>query len=140
MNNPQKLTVWEKLMVKSALARRVSEFFWKIPRTFIRLKAKPVDFIYAPPVIVNSVPKSGTNLLVQIAEAMPNKRNYGTLWTNIPSWSYKEYSKRIMLDMIGSTVPGEIVVTHLFYKPEYHSALNKKKLCIFLSIVTPETL
>ena len=118
-------------MVKSAVARRVEGFSWKIPRTCIKLTAKLIDFIHSPPVIVNSVPKSGTNLLVQIAEAIPNTRNYGTLWTNIPSYSYREYSRRTMLSMIGSTVPGEIVVTHLFCKSEYLSALKRKNAVHF---------
>lgn len=127
----QKLTVWEQLMAQSAVTRRVTGFFWKIPRTWIKLTAKPIDFIHSSPVIVNSVPKSGTNLLVQIAEAIPNKRNYGTLWTNIPSYSYIEYSKRTMLGMIDSTVHGEIVVAHLFCQPEYLAALQRKNAVHF---------
>lgn len=125
------LSVWELLMKNSAVARRMSGLLMKFPRSLQRSFAQVQDYSQAPPIVVNSIPKSGTNLLAQIANAIPNTRNYGTLWTSIPSYSYREYPKKKMLSMIDTTVPGEVVVSHLFSNPDYHELLQQKKAVHF---------
>src|SRR5262245_26832216 len=73
------------LLSKYALIRKASA----LPSSFLRWssarKAGPQDFAIQPPVFVNSFPKSGTHLLVQLAAGLPGRKNYGTFLASMTS-------------------------------------------------------
>jgi sulfotransferase 6B1 len=119
--------MWNNLLTKSAMARRLYGVYLRYPQLLARRGATVTDFQNNPPVIVNSIPKSGTHLLSQIVAVLPHKTNYGDFWTCIPSYSYKQYSKKTMLKKIQSLAPGELTLAHLFYDPLYAEALQAKQ-------------
>ena len=81
-----------------------------------------------PPVLANSFPKSGTHLLVQIVEGLPDRTNYGTfLASNTSSFQLRERSPENTCGFIRGFVPGEIVRGHLYYDPAYAEELNRRR-------------
>ncbi|WP_293418517.1 hypothetical protein, partial [Phenylobacterium sp.] len=59
----------------------------QVPRAIERQRSTPASYASSPPIIVNSIPKSGTHMLMQVARAMPGTRYYGSFVARIPSWS-----------------------------------------------------
>ena len=111
---------------KKAPVRKSIGFAKQIPRGVKRIFTKPEDFVEHPPVIANSFPKSGTNLLLQIVEALPNIYSYGSVIASTPTLTYKEKSQKTHLGSIQRIVPGELVFAHLFYEPAYQEALHRR--------------
>ena len=62
---------------RATLLRKGAAVLQHIPRAWARHKATPEAFAASPPIVVNSLPKSGTYLLMQIAEALPGTRSHG---------------------------------------------------------------
>lgn len=119
--------VWKR----SAVLRKSVTAVTQVPRLYRRARATPQDYIYDPPLLANSFPKSGTHLLVQIVEAFPRARQYGTFIASIPSVPFRERSRRDMLRRLSSMVPGEVVPAHLHYEPEYETALGQRNAVRF---------
>ena len=111
---------------KKAPVRKSIGFAKQIPRGVKRILTKPEGFAEHPPVIANSFPKSGTNLLLQIVEALPNIYSYGSVIASTPTLTYKEKSQKTHLGSIQRIVPGELVFAHLFYEPAYQEALHRR--------------
>lgn len=101
--------------MKNLVARRAVRIIRRAPRAFAAWTADRADFEQNPPVIANSVPKSGTHLLAQILEALPGIQDYSTFWASTPSVSFKERSVKSTIRMIRSAAPGELVRAHLHY-------------------------
>ncbi len=81
-------------------------------------------FATAPPVLANSFPKSGTHLLQQIVEGLPDRTNYGAfLASTTSSFQFRERSEDSTCRFIQRFVPGEIVRGHLYYEPLYARTL-----------------
>jgi sulfotransferase 6B1 len=108
------------------LFRKGNDFAQQLPRAVKRIQAKASDFSSFPPVLVNSFPKSGTHLLLQIAEALPNTRDYGTFWASMPSYTFRERSVETMKSALDKVIPGELVSSHLFYDPVFSNILRAK--------------
>ncbi len=106
--------------------RKGKDFVQQLPRAVKRMQTKASDFETSPPVLVNSFPKSGTHLLTQIAEALPNTRDYGTFWASMPSYTFRECSVDVMCSALTKLVPGELVLSHLFYEPAFKEVLTSK--------------
>ena len=111
---------------KKAPVRKSIGFAKQIPRGVKRIVTKPKDFARHPPVIANSFPKSGTNLLLQIVEVLPNIYSYGSVIASTPTLTYKEKSQKTHLNSIQRIVPGELVFAHLFYDPSYQEVLHRR--------------
>lgn len=87
----------------------------------------------APPVLVNSFPKSGTHLLLQLAEGLPDRVNYGVFLASMTSsFRFRERSVENTRDFIRRFVPGEIVRGHLFYDKSYVEELAAKRVVNYL--------
>ena len=89
------------------------------------MRSQPEAFLRTPPIIANSVPKSGTHLLTQVLGALAD-RDYGTFWTSVPSLPYRELPRASMLRAVSRTVPGELVSAHLFFDPEFDEVLQSQ--------------
>ncbi len=74
-----------------------------------------------PKVLLASVPKAGTNLLLKILEAFPNLR-FGRDVVGSPE------EKRQQLNQIATTKRGQIVVTHLRYTSELPPILRRNRI------------
>jgi hypothetical protein len=82
-----------------------------------------------PPVFVNSFPKSGTHLLLQIAEGLPGRVNYGAFLASMTSsFQFRERSANGTCRFIQSFVPGEVVRGHLFFEPQYARGLAERNV------------
>ena len=90
-----------------------------------RAAASEADFRVHPPVIANSVPKSGTNLIIQIVQAFPGARDFGTVLSSAPARPNIERPFAVQLQMIDKIAPREVVRGHLFYRPEFAAALER---------------
>ena len=129
--------VRDKLNSKNPFLRKSAVAALQIPRLVRRLASEAEDYLKYPPVICNSFPKSGTHLLKQILEALPEVEEYGTLWATMPSLSFKERTPAELLAKIHRLVPGELVSAHLFYREEYHRALAQKNAAHFFIFRDP---
>jgi hypothetical protein len=90
-----------------------------------RRSLHPSDFAAAPPIVVNSLPKSGTHLLLQITRAMPNVRYFGRFIATRPSLTLRERTPAALARRIARLMPAETVGAHLHYLPEVSEALER---------------
>lgn len=71
-----------------------------------------------PPIIVNSVPKSGTHLLMQLARSLPNVRYFGSFIAQQPSLTLEMRSQSKIDKLIQKMIPGEVVGAHLHFSEQ----------------------
>ncbi len=110
--------------MQSAPVRKGLAFAKRIPRAVARRAARGEDYRTRPPIVVNSLPKSGTHLLMQIAEALPGRRNFGVFIAQSPSLTLRTRGQEEIDALIAGMVPGEVVGAHLHYTPETAAALR----------------
>jgi sulfotransferase 6B1 len=80
-----------------------------------------------PPVLANSFPKSGTHLLAQVAEGLPDRVNYGTfLGSETSSFQLRERTASNTCRFIRGFVPGEVIRGHLYFEPLYAEQLASR--------------
>ncbi|MEM9388770.1 MAG: sulfotransferase domain-containing protein [Pseudomonadota bacterium] len=103
------------LAQRSNVARKAIAYSLQGPRTARRFTARPDDYRRAPPVIANSIPKSGTHLLLQIARALPRARYYGSFLSWASSLDLRKRSERSIAFHLDRVVPGEALGAHLHY-------------------------
>ena len=110
---------------KNPFVRKSIARLLRIPRFTKRLLSINEEYNLTPPVLVNSFPKSGTHLLVQIVEAIPGAVNYGTFIASMmSSMIFRERPVKKHIKVLKLIVPNEIVSAHLFYLPDYEKILN----------------
>lgn len=76
-------------------------------------------------ILVNSLPKSGTHLLLQIAEAFEEKYNIGRFITSQGSVTLKPKANTKILQKINQCCTNEIVSAHIHYAKELQLHLDK---------------
>ncbi|MEA3641087.1 MAG: hypothetical protein VBE63_14260 [Lamprobacter sp.] len=113
-----------KIALRSNLIRKGIALALQAPRTLKRWTATSDEYGKNPPIIVNSIPKSGTHLLMQAARALPNTQYYGSFVAWSSSLTLKKRSDQEMLRRLSRIVPGEVVGAHLHY-----STAVKEQLC-----------
>lgn len=117
----------KSLTSKNGFVRKGARALLLIPRRFRQLRTTTNALAVQPPVFANSFPKSGTHLLVQIVEGLPDRTNYGTfLASNISSFQLRERSSENTCHFIRGFVPGEIVRGHLYFETLYADELNRR--------------
>ena len=79
-------------------------------------------------ILINSFPKSGTHLLYQLFEKIPNVKKFNTFIASMPSYSQLERRTKKTTSMINSIVCGELVRSHLFFGAVYDDLLVKNKI------------
>jgi hypothetical protein len=110
----------------SGLVRKGSALLLQVPKRIARLQARPADYQTRPPVLVNSFPKSGTHLLDQIVDALPNCRNYGEFISSMTSsFRFQLRTPAQCSRRLAATTPGELVRAHLFYSEEVSCAIQE---------------
>ena len=113
-------------LLRSAPVRKGRAFAQKPLRYARRLTSGAAAYAANPPVVVNSLPKSGTHLLMQIAEALPGTRNWGTFIAQTPSRATRPRPQAVLDSLIGRLVPGEVVGAHLHRSPGTEAALRRQ--------------
>jgi sulfotransferase family protein len=101
----------------------------QLPKLMARLRTRDDDYHAMPPVFANSFPKSGTHLLFQIVDGLPNATNYGAFLASMTSsFRFRERSPENASRFIRGFVPGEIVRGHLFYDAQNAADLVEKNV------------
>jgi len=129
----RRMTIWTELRKRSNILRKSMTFANQVPRAYARLAAIEAEYQSRPPLLCNSFPKSGTHLLLQILEAFPHARSFGSFIASMPSFTFRERSQGAHLQRISWMVPGEVVGAHIFYDPAYAEELTKRN-CIHFFI------
>jgi len=80
-----------------------------------------------PPVVANSFPKSGTHLLLQVLQALPNTTHYGSFIASTPTITFTERSLEAHARLVRRIAPGELVPAHLYYHPAHQELLARKR-------------
>jgi hypothetical protein len=112
---------------RSGFVRKGSIALLSVPRWFTARGVRREDLASNPPVIVNSFPKSGTHLLMQLVEGLPERRNYGAFLASMTSsFKFRERSPQNVTTFVRGIVPSEIVRAHLFFDERYAAALEEK--------------
>lgn len=97
-----------------------------LPRAVRRLVATAADYDERPPIIVNSLPKSGTHLLLQIVLALPGYRTFGAFIATTPSITMRRRSDGELARRIMKLVPGEICGAHLYFSDVVADAIRQR--------------
>ena len=111
--------------------RKAAAYANQIPRAFVRRRARDADYAARPVLIANSFPKSGTHLLIQILQAMPNAIYFGSFIASMPTITFRERDREAHLKLIDRTVPGEVVGAHIFHHPDHAAALARRNCAHF---------
>jgi hypothetical protein len=115
------------LSSSNGFVRKGARAILAVPKWLASTQARAEDFAVLPPAFANSFPKSGTHLLVQILDGLPNRRNYGEfLASGKSSFRFDERSVDETLRLIRRFTPGEVVRGHLYFDPAYAEELNRR--------------
>lgn len=104
---------------KSVIAKKLIRYSTNLYRPILRDNGKAA-------VIANSVPKSGTHLLVQILEALPDIRDWANFIASTPSLNLKETKGSVSARRLHNLASGELVGAHLFHSEEVRAAIKER--------------
>jgi hypothetical protein len=128
----------KKLSSRNGFVRKGAAAALQLPKWRRGLHARSDDYLHAPPVLANSFPKSGTHLLFQIVDGLPQATNYGAFLASMTSsFQFRERSPDNATRFIRRFVPGEIVRGHLFFHPQNADDLAAKNVVHYFSYRDP---
>jgi sulfotransferase 6B1 len=113
-------------LVSEAVNRKARMFLKRVPRARARVTANGESYRQRPPIVVSTIPKSGTHLVHQIVTALPDVVDYGTFIATTVSWRQRPRSVATLTRLIGKVAPGEVVRAHLVHHPDLVHALAAK--------------
>lgn len=115
-------------LAKSPVVRKGGALLRQVPRRIRRFSATADDYKRRPPVLVNSLPKSGTHLLLQIARALPETDYFGSFIAQRPSTSTRVRSDAEIERMIDRITPGEVVPAHVHFSERTAASLKQRNV------------
>ncbi len=121
------------LIHKNSIIRKSVAYTLQTIKIPVRLICTPAAYRRRPPIIVNSIPKSGTHLLLQIARSIPHTVYLGGFIAHAWSITLRERSVWELLLRIKGMIPGEVVGAHIKYDARIENLL-KEMNCIHLFI------
>lgn len=90
-----------------------------------------------PPVLLNSIPKSGTFLLFNILKEIGSFRDLGEFIASQPSTSLTPITSNKVIRTLNTCVERELVGSHLYYDNRLYEFLNKNQFKHILIIRDP---
>jgi hypothetical protein len=105
--------------------RKSIAFCLQVVRKLRHIYVEVDEYKSRPPNLVNSFPKSGTHLLLQIIRTCPHVVYFGSFIASMPSIPFRERTVNAHRRLVRSMVPGEVVPAHLFYDPIFHAELAR---------------
>lgn len=84
----------------------------------------PEAYANCPPLFVNSLPKSGTHLLLQVTRALPGVRYLNRFIATSPSITQRERAPDELARRISAVLPSETLGCHLYCSAEAKAALQ----------------
>jgi hypothetical protein len=128
----------DRLSSQNGLVRKGAAAALQLPRLAARLRTRSQDYLAAPPVLANSFPKSGTHLLFQIVDGLPNATNHGVFLASMTSsFRFRERSPDNAASVIRGFVPGEVVRGHLFFDEVVAHELRAKNVVHYFAYRDP---
>lgn len=109
---------------KSSVLRKGFAFLGSPVAAMEKLTLNANSYSERPSIFVNSLPKSGTHLLLQVTRALPNVRYFGRFIATSPSITQKERSPKQLAKRISAILPLETLGCHMYYSPEAKAALQ----------------
>lgn len=113
--------------LQSAALRKLKSSFLQVPRIIRKINNKD-DYTKNPPILVNSLPKSGTHYLIHFAHALPKKYDYGNFISNRLSYSRKIRTQYDLTKRIKLITPGEIVRAHIPFSLECANCIERTNI------------
>jgi hypothetical protein len=113
---------------KSVIAKKAVRYSFDALRFPYRCILSDDAYHAQPPILANSFPKSGTHLLIQILQAIPDIRDWGSFLASTPSFTFREIPEDKMCQKIRKIVPNELVSAHLYYSKSVEKALADKNV------------
>lgn len=127
-----------QLSSRNGFVRKGAMAALQLPRWWRGFNARPEEFLATPPVLANSFPKSGTHLVFQLVDGLPNTCNFGAFLASMTSsFQFRERSPDNARRFIRSFVPGEIVRGHLFYHQQNAADLVEKNVVHYFAYRDP---
>lgn len=83
------------------------------------------------PIIVNSIPKSGTHLLVQIITSIPDLVDSGNFLASTPSFTMREINESKMSSRVKNLLSKEVCAAHLFYSDSVAQSIASRNAIHF---------
>lgn len=85
-----------------------------------------------PPVLANSVPKSGTHLLIQVLGTLPGTRDWGLFLATTPSFRFSELPVQRLARRLRHMVDGELAGAHLHYDARLGKIIQQRGAASYL--------
>lgn len=83
------------------------------------------------PVLINSFPKSGTHLISQIFDRLPDSRDFGYFIVDATSWQFSARDSNKMCAMVNGIMPGELVRGHIRHADQISTILGEKNVATY---------
>lgn len=116
---------------KNVVTKKLFRYSLGIPRYLFYAKNSNNSFYGNMPILANSIPKSGTYLLINILKELPFIRDWGNFLASTPSFTFKELTTKEVKQKINYFVPHELIGAHLFYDQEVNNYLKNKNIIHF---------
>ncbi len=113
---------------KNMIIKKTYRYLMHLPRMLFNLFRNESYRESFSPVICNSFPKSGTNLLLQVLQCLPNVKDWGLFLASMPSITYQERSAKKLSKKINSISAGELVGAHIFYSDGIKNTINDRNI------------
>lgn len=121
-------TAWHRVKRENPALRKALSLSKQVPRSYARVARREPAYS----LLANSFPKSGTHLLVQILEAIPDITNFDSFIAQYPPIRFQKRSDTTIARRIAQIAPGELVSAHLHYNATYCEHLAKRRCIPFL--------
>lgn len=109
---------------KSNLLRKAAAYSAAVPLSLVRLARRARKPYGVPPILVNSIPKSGTHLLLQIVRSLPKTRWFGRFIAQHPSTTLRPRTNAEICAKLSHSLAGEISCGHLHYSTEVQEHID----------------
>ena len=113
---------------KNIFTKKMFRYALYVPRFILNIHGRNGTFEDSSPILANSIPKSGTHLLIAILRAFPEIRDWGNFLASTPSFTFRELSVKDVRKRIDRFVPNELVGAHLFYDDHIAAYLSEKHI------------
>lgn len=115
----------KKPVLASPLLRKAVSVALTTAANFEKLTLNSQNYLEKPPLIVNSLPKSGTHLLLQVTRALPEVRYFGRFIAEKPSLTEIKRSPKLLAKKFSKILPSETVGAHITHSSELKEAMQK---------------
>ena len=115
-----------RYLAKSAPFRKGKASALAVAKMVHRISSSGTDYAEWPPIVVNSLPKSGTHLLLQVILGLPRYSTYDDFIATTPSLTMHRRNDEELSGKISRLAPGEVCGAHLYYSDRIAEALQQR--------------